>query len=181
MRLVLPALVLAFLLAAVTTPATPQAIDTVRRDIQAIYDRASAAALAARTYADAEAIHRWLDTPDCLYADFGGTPQNWAQMRSEVELSLETRLTSFSNVIKKIDVQGATATATTQVEGAARIVDETGQIGPKGAEHDVVTRATVRDVWVKTADGWRRKSHEKITPNGIASIDGKPPVTPGKQ
>lgn len=37
------------------------AIDlNVRREIQAIYDRASAAALAAKTYADAEALHSWL-------------------------------------------------------------------------------------------------------------------------
>ena len=181
MRMLSSALLTACLFAPVAARAGLRAEDPVQREIQAIYNRASAAVLAAKTYGDAEAIHRWLDTPDCLYANFGRPPQTWAQMREEVERGLETRMTAFSSVIRKIDVSATTATATTQIESTARMVDSAGQFGPKGAAHDIVTRATVRDVWVKSADGWRRKSHEKITPNGVASVDGKPPVPAGSK
>ena len=150
--------------------------DDLQKEIQAIYDRASAAAVSAKTYADAEAIHNWLDTPDCLYSNFMQPARTWAQMRPEVEADLATRRSSFSSVIRKLDVMGATVIATTVVEGKARIVDEGGRYGAKGEAHDIVTRATVRDVWVKSADGWRRKAHEQLTPNGVASVDGKPPV-----
>lgn len=167
-------IVLAHGVAAAQPAADPQ------QEIQAVYNRASAAAVAARTYADAEALHRWLDTPDCLYADFAQPPKNWVQMRDQVEQSLAMPMKTLTQVIRKLDLQGTTATATSQVEGTARRVDAAGRYGPKGAEHDIVTRATVRDVWVKSADGWRRKSHEQITPNGVASVDGKPPVPAGR-
>lgn len=152
-----------------------------QKDIQAIYNRASAAAVSAKTYADAAAIHQWLDAPDCLYTNFMQPARTWEQMRSEVEAGLVTPLSALSSVIRKIEVTGTTAIATTVVEGTARIVDEAGQYGARGAAHDVVTRATVRDVWVKSPDGWRRKSHEKLTPNGVASVDGKPPAAASRR
>jgi hypothetical protein len=151
--------------------------DDPQQDIQAVYNRASAATVSAKTYADAEAIHKWLDTPDCTFTTFMQPARTWAQMRSEVEASLATPLSGLSSVIRKLEITGSpTAIATTVVEGKARIVDEAGQFGAKGAAHDIVTRATVRDVWVKSPDGWRRKSHEKLTPTGVASVDGKPPT-----
>jgi len=162
--------------------AAPQRGNDPQKDIQAVYDRMSAATVSAKTYADAEAIHKWLDTPDCTFTAFMQAARTWEQMRSEIEASLATPLASLNSVIRKIEVTGTTtAIATTVVEARARIVDEAGQYGAKGAEHDVVTRATVRDVWVKSPDGWRRKAHEMLTPTGVASVDGKPPAfTPRK-
>ena len=157
--------------------AAAQRGDDPQQAIQAVYNRASAAAVSAKSYADAEAIHTWLDTPDCTFTNFMQPARTWAQMRSEVEASLATPLSSLSSLIRKLEVTGSTtAIATTVVESKARIVDEAGQYGAKGAAHDIVTRATVRDVWVKAPDGWRRKSHEKLTPTGVASVDGKPPA-----
>ena len=161
-------------LAAAQRGADPQ------KDIQAIYNRASAAAVGAKTYADAAAIHEWLDTPDCLYTNFMRPARTWAQMRPDVEAGLATPPSSLSTVIRKLEVTGTTAIATAVVEGTARIVDEAGQYGARGAAHEVVTRATVRDLWVRSPEGWRRKSHEKLTPNGVASVDGKPTVAARK-
>jgi len=36
-------------------------------ELQALYDRASAQRVACKSCADADAIHAWLDTPDCVY------------------------------------------------------------------------------------------------------------------
>jgi hypothetical protein len=147
---------------------------TVRRELQAIYSRASEASVAARTLADLDAIHGWLDTPDCLFADTGQPRRTWAQMRGYAAEGLRTRLKSLTNAIVSLDVHGDTATATTRVRGVAAITDAAGRFGAKGAVHDVETTATVRDVWVRAETGWRRKSHDKIEPNRIASVDGKP-------
>jgi hypothetical protein len=29
-------------------------------------------------------------------------------------------------------------------------------------------------VWVSTADGWRRRSHDKIVKNHVTAVDGQP-------
>jgi len=148
--------------------------DSVRREIQARYVRASSEAVAARTYTDAESTHQWIDTPDCTYTNTDRPPRSWSEMRSEVEAGLRTRLLAFSTEIQSLQVHGDGATAVALVTGTARITDDRGELGPKGATHDVVTTATVRDEWVKTADGWRRRSHVKIVPNKITQVDGKP-------
>ena len=145
----------------------------VRREIQAIYDRASAAALAARTIADIDAIHNWLDTPDCVYTDAGQPPRSWALQRTYAVGDLRTPLKSFSNQIQNFEVEGPKAVVTTIVKGVARVTDNGGRFGPKRVDHDVETTATVRDVWVRTSDGWRRQAHTKIGANRITAIDGK--------
>jgi hypothetical protein len=53
----------------------------VRQEIQKTYDRARAKTIAARTLADLDAIHNWLDTPDCVLADYGQPRRTWADMR----------------------------------------------------------------------------------------------------
>jgi hypothetical protein len=72
----------------------------VRREVQAIYDHASAAAVATTTSADAEVIHGWLDTPDCVFADFGQRPKPRVDMRTDVVAGLRTQLRAFSNQIE---------------------------------------------------------------------------------
>jgi len=146
----------------------------VRGEIQAIYDRAGAATVSARTLADLDAIHAWLDLPDCGYTDFGQPTRTWAEQRRYADEDLRTPMLSMSNHIQKIQIDGRTATTTTLVKGTASIMDFDGRFGSKkGVVHLVETTATVRDVWIKASDGWRRKSHTKIVGNRITAIDGK--------
>jgi hypothetical protein len=146
----------------------------VRREIQAIYNRASSAAVAARTLADIDAIHGWLDTPDCVYTDAGRPARTWTEQRAFAAADLRTPLKSLSNQIEKLEIDGTRHIATTIVKGVARISDGDGRFGTRGADHDVETTATVRDVWVRTSDGWQRQSHTKILANRITAVDGKP-------
>jgi hypothetical protein len=146
----------------------------VRREIQSVYNRASAAAVAARTLADLDAIHDWLDTPDCVFADYAQPRRTWTEMRGYANEGLRTGLKSFRSEITSLQVQGSVATTTALVRGVAVVKDEQGQFGAKGAVHEIETTATVRDVWVKSNTEWRRRSHDKIVNNHVTSVDGKP-------
>src|SRR5579884_2263315 len=46
-----------------------------------------------------------------------------------------------------------------------------------GAPHTVWTGSHVRDTWIKTSAGWKRRMHEKLTVNE-RMIDGRRSVTP---
>jgi hypothetical protein len=146
-----------------------------RTAIEAVYRRADAALVAARTLADLEAIRRWLDTPDCVYTDFGQPPRGWAAMRDYAAEGLRTPIVSFHSTVQRLDLDGGTAVATTLVTGVARIVDVDGTFGPRGLAHAVETTATVRDVWVRGDESWRRRAHTKIVANRVTAIDGGPP------
>lgn len=65
------------------------------------------------------------------------------------------------------------------VRVTATIVDQQGQFGAKGEKHTIVTTAPIRDTWVKTPDGWRRKIHEKLAANKPI-VDGKPFEPPAR-
>src|SRR5262245_14176778 len=129
-----PAAALTFALIAHGVAAQPG--DDPQKDIQAIYNRSSAATVSAKTYADADATHKWLDTADCTFTNFMQPARTWAEMRPEVEASLATPLSALSAVIRKLEVTGTTAIATAVVEGTMRIVDDAGQYGAKGVAHD---------------------------------------------
>jgi hypothetical protein len=144
-----------------------------RSEIEDAYRRADAAFVSARTVADLEAIREWLDTPDCVYADFGQPLRRWADTRAYAAEGLRTPITAFHSSIEHLEVDGDTAIATTAVKGVAHIVDSEGHFGAKGLAHDVETTASVRDVWVRTTDRWRRKSHTKIVANHVTAIDGR--------
>jgi hypothetical protein len=141
--------------------------------IEAMYRRAETAAIAARTLADLDVIRGWLDTADCVYAEFGQPPRSWADMRSYAREGLRTPITALHNTIQELDIHGDTATATTVVTGVAHVIDVDGRFGAKGAAHEIETVATARDVWVRTSDGWRRQAHIKTVPNRMTAVDGK--------
>lgn len=151
-----------------------QVHDGPRAEIQSLYDRAAAATIAQRSISDAEALRGWLDTTDCVYKNAGQPWRTWAEMRPFVEAELQTPLRSLSLRIQTLEESGAQAAAVTVVRGTATIVDRQGQFGPRGEARVITTTATVRDIWTKTASGWRRKSHEKIVPNQIVEVDGRP-------
>jgi hypothetical protein len=73
---------------------------------------------------------------------------------------------------------GNSATAVVWVFGKSQTVDTNGEFGPKGARHEVLSGALVRDSWMLTSDGWRRRVHEKIFPNRVLAVDGKSVVFP---
>src|SRR5262249_50029189 len=106
--------------------------EDVRREIQALYDRASSATVAARSPSDVDAIHSWLDMPDCVYTDFGRPPRRWAEQRVYAADELRTPLKIFSNRIQHLEMEGTTAIATTLVTGVARITDSAGRFGKSG-------------------------------------------------
>jgi hypothetical protein len=167
-----PALVAVFLVGAASS--LDAADDAVRRELQSLYDRASAAAVARKSLVDAEATHRWLDMPDCVYKNTGQRWRAWAEMRRFLEAELQTPLQALSSQIQTIEVNADLATTITVVRGTARVVDHAGQFGPRGEVRELTTTATVRDIWTRTPSGWRRKSHEKIIPNRVVAVDGKP-------
>src|SRR5438105_4840071 len=78
--------------------------EDIRRDLQAAYDKASVAFVAASTLADMEAIHRWLDTPDCRFRDVGQPFRMWSEMRPSVVAGLQTPIRSLTARIDRIDV-----------------------------------------------------------------------------
>jgi hypothetical protein len=75
--------------------------DAARRELQSLYDRASAAAVARRSLADAEATHKWLDTPDCVYKNTGQPWRTWAEMRRFLEAELQTPLQALTSHIRQ--------------------------------------------------------------------------------
>jgi hypothetical protein len=155
------------------TGAPNQPPPDARTEIEKTYRKADAASIAARTLDDLEAIRNWLDTPDCVYTEFGQPSRRWSDMRAYAAEGLRTRIVSFRSQIEQLDVTGRSAIATTRVVGVARITDREGRFGPKDVTHDVETSATVKDEWV-WLDHWRRKSHTKVVANHVTAIDGKP-------
>jgi aldose sugar dehydrogenase len=147
----------------------------LQAEFQKIYDRATEAAVKARTLGDLDALRDWLDAADCVYTDFGRSPRNWSEQRTSAAAELGTPLLSLTSRIQTLQQDDPTTVATTaMVKGLARIVDGEGRFGAPGDAHDVETTATVRDVWTKSPSGWRRRSHTKIVGNAVTAIDGRP-------
>jgi len=48
-----------------------------------------------------------------------------------------------------------------------------------GQKHRLMEGTLIRDLFQKTADGWRRIQHDKLTPyNTILAVDGKQRIVP---
>ncbi len=45
----------------------------------------------------------------------------------------------------------------------AERIDAGGEFGPEGASHKLTRGTLIRDVFVNTADGWRRIRHDKLS------------------
>jgi hypothetical protein len=68
-----------------------------------VYQKASVAYVAARTLADMEAIHRWLDTPDCRFRDVGQPFRTWAEMRPSVIAGLQAAQALMAVPVQRVD------------------------------------------------------------------------------
>jgi hypothetical protein len=96
-------LVVAFGFLACGQPTDPRAA------IDAAYQRADAAYVAAKTLADLESIREWLDTPDCVYTDFGQPARRWSEMKASAAEGLRTRIVKIQSSVQQFEVNGDTA------------------------------------------------------------------------
>jgi len=71
-----------------------------------------------------------------------------------------------TTTIEKMEIKGNTARVITQEELAVTMVDA------QGKPHKVVSKATTRDTWVKTPQGWKVKMTEILDEQ--TTIDGRP-------
>jgi hypothetical protein len=124
-----------------------------------------------------ESVRKTIDTSDWVGVNRFGTdqqPHSWQELKGEVAEMLRSRV-SFDGMsfrIEKFAVNGNKAVAQGTIETEMTLIDRNGNFGMKGRTHRVVQTSRVRDTWVKTADGWRRNLHEKLTPNKFI-VDGK--------
>ena len=133
----------------------------------------------ARTAADIDRIVEAIDVPDWVSINADGTRLT----REEAKRDLVRSLAGPRGMQPTVDVlwfhQGAsTATSVAWVFGKSHAVDTNGEFGLKGTRHEVLAGALVRDSWILTSAGWRRRMHEKIFPNRVLAVDGKSVVFP---
>jgi len=58
-------------------------------------------------------------------------------------------------------------------------IDTEGDFGPPGSKHRLTRGTLVRDIFQKTANGWRRIQHDKLFPNDtVLAVDGIPRIVP---
>jgi len=107
-------------------------------------------------------------TPDFLYKTEKGDVMN-KQMVEQVmraQYALIQSVDKRTTAIKKMEIKGNTARVTTQEELVVTMLD------PQGKRRKVVSKATTRDTWVKTPQGWKVKMTEILDEK--TTIDGKP-------
>jgi hypothetical protein len=166
---------LAALLAALLLLQAADSVDAVRQEIVASYRRS----LDALSRADADAALQ-MDTPDWVSITVGQQPRTKQELEPFIRRDIagmkpppgwtatwkpDYEHTGTSTGIQMYDfkLDGDTATVlclvgSTTVEGA----------------HSLWTGSHVRDTWIKTPAGWKRRKHEKLTINEKL-IDGQPP------
>ena len=129
---------------------------SVFKEIQAIYDRTIRGQLAAKTPEEVDANERLIDTPDWVSLVNDGTPQHWMDLRSSVIATLG-HAGDITVKILKLTVSGDRAVVIARV-GAPKDVSGDG---------DRSRTALIRDTWVETSGGWRRRMHEKPAPGKL--------------
>jgi hypothetical protein len=133
----------------------------------------------ATTAGEIERIVNAIDTPDWLSVSADGTRLTRDQSKQELVRSLAGPKGDQPTIdLLWLSQSDKAATAVCWVFGKSNSVDAAGQFGPKGARHELLTGALVRDTWILTKDGWRRRMHEKIFPNRVLAVDGKSVVFP---
>jgi hypothetical protein len=147
--------------------------------ITSMYERTLDGLQTATTAADIERIVDAIDAPDWV----GINPDGTRLTREEAKRELVRSLAGPRGVQPTIDIlwfnqAGNAATSVAWVFGKSQNIDTIGEFGPKGARHEVLAGALVRDSWILTSGGWRRRMHEKIFPNRILAVDGKSVVFP---
>jgi hypothetical protein len=129
---------------------------TVFSEIQATYDRAIRGQSSAKTPDDLDANERLIDTPDWVSIVSNGAPQHWVEVRSAAIAALG-HPADLAIKILKLTVSG----------DRAIVIARVGQPKDVSGNGDLSRTALVRDTWIKTSDGWRRRMHEKPAPGKL--------------
>jgi hypothetical protein len=133
----------------------------------------------ATTAAEVERIVSAIDVPDWLSINADGARLTREEAKQELVRSLAAPRAAQPTIdLLWLNQAGNAATAVVWVFWKSQTIDTTGEFGPKGARHEVLAGALVRDSWILTKDGWRRRLHEKIFPNRVLAVDGKSVVFP---
>jgi ketosteroid isomerase-like protein len=106
--------------------------------------------------------------PDFLYRAKNGNVMNkqMVEQAMRVQYALIQSVDKRTTTIEKMEIKGNTARVITQEELAVTMVDA------QGKPHKVVSKATTRDTWVKTPQGWKVKMTEILDEQ--TTIDGIP-------
>ncbi|MBI1896906.1 MAG: hypothetical protein HYS04_10310 [Acidobacteria bacterium] len=145
----------------------------VRKQLEAAYERATRAVLQAKTVEDLDAAHASFDTTDWVSVGTRGDRMTWDELRKYGAEILKSRPGNMRNEIVELTVNTDTAVALVHVKVTRVRADGQGEYGPAGLEHEIVSGAVVRDTFVRTPAGWRRKLHEKLEER-VFTVDGKP-------
>ena len=157
-------------------PADPAA--QVRDEIVAIYRRT----LEALRRGDAEGALQ-MDTPDWVSIVAGQRPRTWQEMEPLIrrEIAGMKPPPGWTALWKPDYQRDGTITGIqiydVKLEGDRAVVlclvgsTRTEQSG--GSRHNVWTGSHVRDTWIRTAAGWKRRMHEKLTIDERL-VDGRP-------
>lgn len=159
-------------------PQSPTPADAARQEIVAAYRRS----LDALSRGDADAAMQ-IDTDDWVSITVGQKPRS----RQEMEPFIRRDIASMKpppgwSAIWKPDYQRNGTSSGVQIyevklEGDDAIVlclvGGTRTQTTDGVTRSVWTGSHVRDTWTKTAAGWKRRKHEKLTVNE-RMVDGKP-------
>jgi len=150
-----------------------------QRAILSMYTRTLDGMQKATTAGDIERIVNAIDTPDWVSINADQTRLTRDDAKRELVRSLSGPRAAQPTIdILWFNQAGNAATVVAWVFGKSQIADAAGEFGPKGTAHEVLAGALVRDTWMLTSDGWRRRMHEKIFPNRILAVDGKAVVFP---
>lgn len=149
-----------------------------RNDIVTAYQRS----LDALARGDADAAMN-IDTADWVSITTGQTARTKSEMASQIRRDIASikppvgwtafwqpdyqRTGTGSGIqVYNIDRQGDTAFVLC-------LVGNTRTQTVNGETHQRWTGSHVRDTWILTSDGWKRRKHEKLTVNGHL-VDGRP-------
>ena len=147
--------------------------------ITSMYTRTLGEMQKATTAGEIDRMVDAIDAPDWVSINADGTRLT----REEAKRDLVRSLAGPPGVQPTVDLlwfnhSGNAATSVAWVFGKSQTIDTTGEFGPKGARHDVLVGALVRDSWILTSVGWPRRMYEKIFPNRVLAVDGKSVVFP---
>jgi len=142
-------LAVSLLAPASTMRAQAQSPEAVRKEIESSYAKAIDALRRARSIADLDEISRSFDSSDWISIVPGRSPQTWSDLRKYPFENLTAAFDSTTLVIDKFDLEGDIAL----LHGNLRV---------ESGGH--VVRVPLKETWVKTVIGWKRKIHEKLGP-----------------
>lgn len=129
---------------------------------------------------DFDAIHRWMDTPDFVLIPRNARPGHWEQVRDNAfeEFMAMQPGDEFELSLESVRVKNDVATVPVRIRVLRKRLDD-GFYGQKGKQREITVTVRARDVWLRSSDGWKRKSREIVgAPEFL--VDGEPFTPSGR-